>query len=49
MIAKPQVVAKLSALGAEPLGGSPERVAAFIRAEQEKWGRMIQEVGINLN
>jgi len=49
MIAKPQIVAKLSELGAEPLGGSPERAAAFIRAEQEKWGRVIQEVGIKLN
>jgi tripartite-type tricarboxylate transporter receptor subunit TctC len=49
MIAKPQIVAKLSELGAEPLGGSPARAAAFIRAEQEKWGRVIQEVGIKLN
>ncbi|HEY3074782.1 MAG TPA: tripartite tricarboxylate transporter substrate binding protein [Burkholderiales bacterium] len=49
MIAKPQIVAKLSELGAEPLGGTPERAAAFIRAEQEKWGRIIQEVGIKIN
>ena len=28
---------------------TPERAAAFIRAEQEKWGRVIQEVGIKLN
>jgi len=27
----------------------PERAAAFIRLEQEKWGRVIQEVGIKLN
>jgi tripartite-type tricarboxylate transporter receptor subunit TctC len=49
MVAKPQIVAKLSELGAEPLGGMPERAAAFIRLEQEKWGRVIQEVGIKLN
>src|SRR5258706_48176 len=49
MIAKPQVVAKLIELGAEPLGGMPERAAAFIRMEQEKWGRVIQDVGIKLN
>jgi tripartite-type tricarboxylate transporter receptor subunit TctC len=49
MIAKPQVVAKLVELGAEPLGGMPERAAAFIRTEQEKWGRVIQDVGIKLN
>jgi len=49
MIAKPQVVAKLIELGAEPLGGTPERASAFIRVEQEKWGRVIQDVGIKLN
>ena len=49
MIAKPQIVAKLSELGAEPLGGTPERAAAFIRDEQEKWGRIIREAGIKIN
>jgi tripartite-type tricarboxylate transporter receptor subunit TctC len=49
MIAKPAIVAKFAELGAEPLGGSQERAAAFIRAEQEKWGRVIREVGIKLN
>ena len=49
MIAKPQIVTKLSELGAEPLGGTPERAAAFIRADQEKWARIIRQVGIKLN
>ena len=26
-----------------------ERAAAFIRAEQEKWGRIIREAGIKIN
>ena len=49
MIAKPAIVAKFAELGAEPLGGTPERGAAYIRAEQEKWGRIIRDVGIKLN
>jgi tripartite-type tricarboxylate transporter receptor subunit TctC len=49
MIAKPQIVAKFADLGAEPLGGTPERAAAFIREEQEKWGRIIRERGIKVN
>jgi tripartite-type tricarboxylate transporter receptor subunit TctC len=49
MIAKPQIAAKLAELGAEPLGGTPERAAAFIRAEQEKWGRVIREAAIRIN
>jgi tripartite-type tricarboxylate transporter receptor subunit TctC len=35
--------------GAEPLGGTPQRAAAFIRDEQEKWGRVIRDVGIKIN
>jgi tripartite-type tricarboxylate transporter receptor subunit TctC len=49
MISKPQIVAKFAELGAEPLEGTPERAAAFIRTEQEKWGRIIREAGIRLN
>jgi tripartite-type tricarboxylate transporter receptor subunit TctC len=49
MVAKPAMVAKFAELGAEPLGGTQERAAAFIRAEQAKWARIIQEVGIRLN
>jgi tripartite-type tricarboxylate transporter receptor subunit TctC len=49
MIAKPQIVAKFAELGAEPLGGTPERAAGFIRAEQEKWGRIIREAGVHIN
>jgi tripartite-type tricarboxylate transporter receptor subunit TctC len=49
MIAKPQIVAKFAELGAEPIGGTPERASIFIKQEQEKWGRIIREVGIKLN
>ena len=49
MVARPAIVAKFAELGAEPLGGTPERAAAFVAAEQEKWGRIIREVGIKLN
>jgi tripartite-type tricarboxylate transporter receptor subunit TctC len=45
-IARPAIVARFAELGAEPLGGSPEQAAAFIRAEQDKWGRIIQDAGI---
>jgi tripartite-type tricarboxylate transporter receptor subunit TctC len=49
MVAKPQIVAKFAELGAEPLGGTPDRAAAFIRADQEKWARIIRDAGIKLN
>jgi tripartite-type tricarboxylate transporter receptor subunit TctC len=39
---KPAVAKRLTDLGAVPVGGSPEKLAAFQRAEQEKWGKVIQ-------
>ena len=45
-IVKPSIVARFAELGAEPLGGSPEQAAAFIRGEQEKWGKIIRDAGI---
>ena len=49
MVTKPAIVAKFAELGAEPLGGSPQRAAAFIAAEQEKWGKIIRDAAIKLN
>ena len=48
LIAKPAIVARFAALGAEPLGGSPADAAVYIRAEQDKWGGIIHEAGIKL-
>jgi tripartite-type tricarboxylate transporter receptor subunit TctC len=48
IIAKPAVVRRFAELGAEPLGGSPEQLGAFLKTEQDKWGRLIREAGIKL-
>ncbi len=48
LIAKPAIVQRFGELGAEPLGGTPERMVAFVRAEQDKWGAVIRELGIKL-
>ena len=45
-IARPAIVARFAELGAEPLGGTPDQTAAFIRAEQDKWGKIIRDSGI---
>ena len=49
MIAKPAIVTKFQELGAEPMGGSPEQAAAFIQSEEDKWGKVIREIGIKAN
>lgn len=48
IIGKPSVVQRFAELGAEPLGGTPEQLGAFLKAEQDKWGRLIRESGIKL-
>jgi tripartite-type tricarboxylate transporter receptor subunit TctC len=42
----PAVKARLIALGATPVGSSPEQFAALIRADYEKWGPIIKAAGI---
>ena len=39
---KPAIAKRLTDLGAVPVGGAPDKLAAFQRAEQEKWGKVIQ-------
>jgi tripartite-type tricarboxylate transporter receptor subunit TctC len=41
-----EVRERLAALGAEPVGGTPEAFGAFLRAERARWGRIIREKGI---
>ena len=45
-IVKPAIVTRFAELGAEPLAGSPDQAAAFIRGEQDKWGKVIRDAGI---
>ncbi len=48
MITKPAIVTRFQELGAEPMGGSPEQAVAYIRAEQDKWGKVIRDAGIKV-
>ena len=40
---------KLAVLGSEAVGGGSAEFAAHLRAEQEKWGRLIKQAGIRLD
>jgi tripartite-type tricarboxylate transporter receptor subunit TctC len=42
----PELRERLSALGAEPAGTTPEQFAAFLRSETEKWQRVSKAAGI---
>lgn len=46
ILAQPEVRAKLLDLGHEPVGGAPGKLADFARSERQKWGALINKVGL---
>jgi tripartite-type tricarboxylate transporter receptor subunit TctC len=42
----PEARQELAALGAEPVGDTPEEFAAFLKADIARWGQIIHEKGI---
>jgi tripartite-type tricarboxylate transporter receptor subunit TctC len=40
---------KLQGQGAEPMPGSPERFAEFMRAEMQKWAPVVKQAGVKLD
>lgn len=42
---EPEMLARLSELRIEPLGGTPARMRTFLAAERERWGKVIRATG----
>jgi tripartite-type tricarboxylate transporter receptor subunit TctC len=42
----PETRAHFVGIGGEPVSTTPEQAAAFLRAEHERWGKVIREAGI---
>ena len=42
----PQMQERFSAMGADPVGNSPEQFAAFLKTEMAKWARVVKAAGI---
>jgi tripartite-type tricarboxylate transporter receptor subunit TctC len=40
---------KVTAIGSEPMSGSPEQFARFIRAEHSKWAEVIKRAGAKID
>lgn len=49
VLAAADVRQKLTELGADPVGGSPEAFAAHVRTERDKWSRLVRERNITVN
>jgi tripartite-type tricarboxylate transporter receptor subunit TctC len=49
ILRQPDVRERLSKEGADPVGSTPQQLAAYIRAEIVKWGKVIAAAGIRPN
>ena len=47
-LATPELRARLAVLDVEPIGSTPDELSRFLRAEYEKWNKVIRSVGIAL-
>jgi len=45
-MAKPETIAQLLAEGSVPMSGSPQQVAQFLKAEQQRWGTVVREANV---
>lgn len=46
---KPATISALSAEGSAPMSGSPEQLAAFLKAEHARWGTVVREAAVKLD
>jgi tripartite-type tricarboxylate transporter receptor subunit TctC len=49
IIKSPEVQKKLTDLGAEPVGDTPEQFAVFVKAEVAKWGEVVKKSGAKVD
>jgi tripartite-type tricarboxylate transporter receptor subunit TctC len=46
---QPDVIHRLAQLSAEPIGGTPAATAAYMRAEVERWHKVIKDANVKLD
>ncbi|NDY93209.1 Bug family tripartite tricarboxylate transporter substrate binding protein [Ideonella livida] len=48
VLKEPAIVARLDALGAVPVGGTPAALGDFMKSQSTRWGQVIRKAGITL-
>ena len=43
-----EFAAKISAIGIDPLGSTPEEFAVFLRKEIPRWKQIVQDAGVKI-
>jgi tripartite-type tricarboxylate transporter receptor subunit TctC len=46
ILGTPEVKDRLGSVGLDPVGSSPQQLAAYVRSETDKWAKIIKQVGI---
>jgi tripartite-type tricarboxylate transporter receptor subunit TctC len=49
MVASPVYKEKVTLIGSEPMGGTPEQFAQYIRSEYVKWGDIVKRAGARID
>jgi tripartite-type tricarboxylate transporter receptor subunit TctC len=46
ILGEPEIRKRLTELGIQPMTGTPEQLAAFVRTEAQKWGDLVRQAKI---
>ena len=49
LLAAPEVKQRLDATGFEAIGSTPEQAATFVRAERDKWTKVVRTANIRVD
>ncbi len=49
VLAMPDTIERLAAAGTDPVPGSPDQFAAFLKVEIDKWGKVVKSIGLKMD